>query len=99
MARFFNDSPLVGREFESTKMLNFLETQESELLAVIGRRRVGKTFLIKKVYQNELIFHITGLQDVSKKLQIQNFVEARNDFFLKVCRLLYLKIGSVHLLN
>ena len=81
MARFFNDSPLVGREFESTKMLSFLETQESELLAVIGRRRVGKTFLVKKVYQNELIFHITGLQDVSKKLQIQNFVEARNDFF------------------
>jgi uncharacterized protein len=81
MAKFFNESPLVGREFESTKMLNFLETKESELLAVIGRRRVGKTFLIKKVYQNELIFHITGLQDVSKKLQIQNFVEARNDFF------------------
>jgi uncharacterized protein len=81
MAKFFNDSPLVGREFESTKMLNFLESKESELLAVIGRRRVGKTFLIKKVYQNELIFHITGLQDVSKKLQIQNFIEARNDFF------------------
>jgi uncharacterized protein len=81
MAKYFSESPLVGREFESTKMLNFLETKESELLAVIGRRRVGKTFLIKKVYQNELIFHITGLQDVSKKLQIQNFVEARNDFF------------------
>jgi uncharacterized protein len=81
MAKFFNDSPLVGREFESSKMLNFLESKESELLAVIGRRRVGKTFLIKKIYQNELIFHITGLQDVSKKLQIQNFVEARNEFF------------------
>lgn len=81
MAKFFNESPLVGREFESSKMLNFLESKESELLAVIGRRRVGKTFLIKKIYQNELIFHITGLQDVSKKLQIQNFIEARNDFF------------------
>jgi uncharacterized protein len=81
MAKFFNDSPLVGREFESTKMLNFLESKESELLAVIGRRRVGKTFLIKKIYQNELIFHITGLQDVNKNLQIQNFIEARNDFF------------------
>lgn len=81
MAKLSNEIPLVGREFESAKMLNLLETKESELLAVIGRRRVGKTFLIKKVYQNELIFHITGLQDVSKKLQLQNFTEARNEFF------------------
>lgn len=81
MAKLSNEIPLIGREFESAKMLNLLATKESELLAVIGRRRVGKTFLIKKVYQNELIFHITGLQDVSKKLQIQNFIEARNEFF------------------
>ncbi len=81
MAKFYNVTPLIGREFESKKMREFLETNESELLAVIGRRRVGKTFLIKKVYENELVFHITGIKDVNKKLQIQNFVEARNDFF------------------
>lgn len=81
MARYFNEAPLVGRVFETNKMRGFLETKESELVAVIGRRRVGKTFLIKKVYQNEIVFHITGIQDVSKKMQLQNFVEARNDFF------------------
>lgn len=81
MARYYNDTNLIGREFESKKMQEFLATKESELLAVIGRRRVGKTFLIKKVYENEIIFHITGIQDVSKKLQLQNFVEARNEFF------------------
>jgi uncharacterized protein len=72
---------VVGRDFEVDRMRGFLETSESELLAVIGRRRVGKTFLIKKVYQNEMVFHITGIQDVSRSLQLDNFVEARNQFF------------------
>jgi uncharacterized protein len=81
MARYFNEAPLVGRIFETNKMRDFLENNQSELVAIIGRRRVGKTFLVKKVYQNEIVFHITGIQDVSKKMQLQNFVEARNDFF------------------
>jgi uncharacterized protein len=81
MAKYYNNNPLIGRESEYKKMQDFLTTKESELLAVIGRRRVGKTFLIKKVYENEMVFHITGIQDFNKKLQLQNFVEARNEFF------------------
>jgi len=64
-------------------MRKFLETNSSELLAVVGRRRVGKTFLIKKTYENEMAFHITGIQDVSRKIQLDNFVAARNSFFPK----------------
>jgi uncharacterized protein len=81
MAELQNNISLIGRDFEVQKMRSFLTNQESELLAVIGRRRIGKTFLIKKVYQNEMVFHITGIQDVSRSLQLANFVEARNQFF------------------
>jgi uncharacterized protein len=76
-----NNIPIVGRDFEVQKMKDFLTSNESELLAIIGRRRVGKTFLVKKVYQNEIAFHITGMQDVSRSLQLTNFVTARNQFF------------------
>ncbi len=83
MAEIQNIIPLIGRDFEIQKMQDFLVNQTSELLAIIGRRRVGKTFLIKKVYQNEMVFHISGLQDVSRSLQLENFVTARNKFFIE----------------
>jgi uncharacterized protein len=83
MAELQNGVSIIGRDFEVQKMRSFLLNAESELVAVIGRRRVGKTFLIKKVYQHEMAFHITGIKDVSRSLQLDNFVEARNDFFTK----------------
>ncbi len=78
-----NAIALIGRDLERRRMKDLLETKESELLAVVGRRRVGKTFLIKKVYEQELVFHITGIQQVNRRTQLQNFVEARNKFFPK----------------
>jgi uncharacterized protein len=81
MAEVQDTISIIGRDFEVKKMKGFLQNRESELIAVIGRRRVGKTFLIKKVYENEMLFHITGLQDVSRNLQLDNFVTARNKFF------------------
>jgi uncharacterized protein len=81
MAEVQESFSVVGRDFEIQKMRGFLTNPESELVAMIGRRRVGKTFLIKKVYQSEMVFHITGMKDVSRSLQLDNFVEARNDFF------------------
>jgi len=43
------------------------------MLAVIGRRRVGKTFLIQSVYEKHICFEITGTQKASLKQQLQNF--------------------------
>ncbi len=81
MADIQKSFSVIGRDFETQKMKGFLTSPESELVAIIGRRRVGKTFLTKKVYQNEMVFHITGMKDVTRSLQLDNFVEARNDFF------------------
>jgi hypothetical protein len=77
----YSDSLLIGRNFEQKEMRNFLTTKQSELVAVFGRRRVGKTFLIKKVYDKEMTFHITGMHNVTRKLQLENFIQARNTFF------------------
>jgi AAA+ ATPase superfamily predicted ATPase len=43
------------------------------MVAVLGRRRVGKTFLIKQAYQGHISFELTGLQSSSNKAQLQNF--------------------------
>lgn len=83
MAEVQNEHSIIGRDFEIKRMKGLLSNNESELVAVLGRRRVGKTFLIKNVYQKEMIFHITGLQDVNRSFQLDNFVAARNQFFIK----------------
>jgi uncharacterized protein len=76
-------NPMIGRLNERKRLRDLLETNESELVAIMGRRRVGKTFLVKNVYQEELVFHITGIQQAKRKVQLENFVEARNTFFKK----------------
>ena len=64
----------IGRKAEIGILQDALESYEAEMVAVIGRRRVGKTFLIQSVYKNRIAFEFTGLQNASKKAQLENFV-------------------------
>ena len=43
------------------------------MVAIIGRRRVGKTFLIRSVYENRIDFQLTGTQNAPQLTQIKNF--------------------------
>lgn len=36
------------------------QSHEAEMVAVIGRRRVGKTFLIKNAHENQIVFSVSG---------------------------------------
>lgn len=67
------ENELIGRQEERQVLLEALQSKEAEMVAVIGRRRVGKTFLIKAAYQSEIAFEITGLQDASLDKQLQHF--------------------------
>ena len=42
----FMDAMLIGREKEKQVLQNALNEEQSQFIAVYGRRRVGKTFLI-----------------------------------------------------
>ena len=64
----------VGRKEEKVILEEALTSNEAEMVAIIGRRRVGKTFMIQSVYKDRIVFEVTGLQDASKKDQLENFV-------------------------
>ena len=64
---------LVGRQQEQAILQETLHSNKAELVAVFGRRRVGKTFLIKQAYQAHVAFELTGLQNATNKEQLQNF--------------------------
>ncbi|MFK7981556.1 MAG: ATP-binding protein [Saprospiraceae bacterium] len=64
----------IGREEEKGILKDALQSREAEMVAVIGRRRVGKTYLIESVYQKQIVFQITGLQNATKTNQLENFI-------------------------
>ena len=74
---------ITGRNREKSILAKLLESSEPELLAVYGRRRVGKTFLVRKYLESEEIyFEITGQSDAALALQLENFAEAFSRKFL-----------------
>ena len=64
---------LIGREKEQTILKEALQSNQAELVFIIGRRRVGKTFLIQSVYQDNIVFEMTGIQNAPRQEQLQNF--------------------------
>jgi uncharacterized protein len=68
----------TGREKERTILKELLQSKESEFVALYGRRRVGKTFLVQTVYKEEIVFEITGLNKASKEMQLENFANLLN---------------------
>ncbi|MBR1545762.1 MAG: ATP-binding protein [Prevotella sp.] len=70
---------VIGRKQEIAELTRCYESDRAEFIAVYGRRRVGKTFLINEVLGDSMVFHHTGLspydrkRKVSLKAQLQNF--------------------------
>lgn len=70
----------IGREYEIRQLEKYRNSKESEFVIVYGRRRVGKTFLIKEFFDDTYDFHVTGLYKKSKKMQLKNFYLALQEY-------------------
>ena len=66
---------MVGRNYEINRLKNSLKSADSELIAVYGRRRVGKTFLIRNIYQDYIKFEVSGLYEGTKEKQLEVFFD------------------------
>jgi uncharacterized protein len=66
-------SNLIGRRKPQERFQKLLKSKKSEFLAVYGRRRVGKTFLIKEYFKYQFDFSITGMANATTEQQLFNF--------------------------
>ncbi|MBK6783674.1 MAG: ATP-binding protein [Saprospiraceae bacterium] len=66
---------LIGRKEEQKTFKHMMQSTESKLVAVYGRRRIGKTFLIRKYFDTKFTFEIVGLHNGNMKDQIRHFVQ------------------------
>ena len=67
---------IIGRENEKEALLRLLESRKSEFVAVYGRRRVGKTYLVRETFNYKFAFQHTGILDAPLKEQLAEFRES-----------------------
>ena len=67
---------LVGRQPYKKIMYRLIDSGDPELLAVYGRRRIGKTFLIRTHFGPLMRFEMTGSYGASLADQLSNFATA-----------------------
>lgn len=64
---------MIGRQKEQKALMERYRSKSSEFVAVYGRRRVGKTFLVRQVFGDKLAFQLTGMAGVPSAQQLGNF--------------------------
>jgi uncharacterized protein len=73
---------LIGRETEIKILTDALASPKAELIAVYGRRRVGKTYLIHTVYKENIVFEFTGMNRKNLAEQLENFALTTQTTFM-----------------
>lgn len=71
---------LIGRDKELALLERYIGSDRPEFIAVYGRRRVGKTYLINHAFTNRFAFAMTGVLDGTKRDQMMAFADAMEMF-------------------
>lgn len=75
---------IIGRHEEISLLETLCSSPEPEFLALYGRRRVGKTFLIRQFFREKkgvVFFNVTGAKDAPMSEQIEHFTKQMGDVF------------------
>ncbi len=65
---------IIGRTAQKQELREALNSDKPEMIALVGRRRVGKTYLVSQLYDEHIDFEITGLQYGNKREQLESFM-------------------------
>ncbi len=64
---------MIGRKKELSELRKAYESKESQLVAIYGRRRIGKTYLVNEAFNRSFAFHHSGLKRGGLKEQLKQF--------------------------
>jgi len=64
---------IAGRKKELALLAELSDAKNSSFLAIYGRRRVGKTYLIRQAYAKQIVFECSGWHEQSFEQQLENF--------------------------
>jgi len=64
---------IIGRKREITQLNKVVSSKNAEFAVIYGRRRVGKTYLIREYFNQTFDFELTGLANANTSQQLVNF--------------------------
>lgn len=73
---------MIGRKEERNYLLSLLDEDEPQFVAVFGRRRIGKTYLVRESFEHKFTFQHTGISNNQiepgkrKMAQLNKFAES-----------------------
>jgi len=77
---------MIGRTEEKQYLLSLLDEEESQFVAVFGRRRIGKTYLVRESFRRNFTFEHTGVSNATldvnsrKVVQLEKFEESLRNY-------------------
>lgn len=71
---------IIGREQEQEQLEMCLGSSRPEFVAIYGRRRVGKTFLVREFFKGRFAFYATGVADRRTRDQLRSFHESLREY-------------------
>ena len=74
------EQEIIGRASEIQQLRQCVQSKESELVVVYGRRRVGKTYLVNQFFKNKYIFKLTGVYNQPTSVQLERFAAQMEEY-------------------
>lgn len=64
---------IIGREWEQEQLREIVYSKEASLVAIYGRRRVGKTYLVREFFKQWLLIEYAGIHNATYRQQLEGF--------------------------
>ncbi|GHT40960.1 hypothetical protein FACS189437_07290 [Bacteroidia bacterium] len=77
---------IIGRDNEKKRLKELYNSKQPEFVAVYGRRRVGKTFMIREMFGDKITFDLVGVANATTKDQLENFKITLSQTTKKKCK-------------
>ena len=71
---------MTGRKEEQRLLRELASSGESEFVVIYGRRRVGKTYLVRETFNNEFFFSYTGIANINARQQRAEFAKSLREY-------------------
>ena len=75
---------MIGRNKELEIIKGCMESNRSRLIVVYGRRRVGKTFLVREAFNYKFTFQHAGIANTAKNIQLEEWGKSLQKHGLKI---------------
>ena len=62
---------IIGRKHEQDILAKCVESNKAEFIAIYGRRRIGKTYLVRQYFSDNFDFYATGVYKVPRAEQLK----------------------------